>query len=92
LTFLECPGPYKVFTDKYGMSRKDCSDCALPHDGIEASWNFIQKWLDYPLPWEGYPQDKENILRANQRRTLHARLKLKANARRKSESSDNGKD
>jgi hypothetical protein len=23
----ECPGPYKVFTDKYDNIRKDCSEC-----------------------------------------------------------------
>ena len=51
LVFLECPGPYKVFTDKNGTVRKDCSDCKLPHDGYERSWKFIQKWLEKPVTW-----------------------------------------
>ena len=53
LEFLKCPGPYKVFLDKNNIVRKDCSDCKLPHDGYEKSWNFIQKWLEKPIPWDG---------------------------------------
>lgn len=53
LVFLECPGDYVVFEDKKGIKRKDCSACALPHKGIDASWRFIQKWLDNPKPWGG---------------------------------------
>lgn len=52
LVFLQCPGPYKVFTDKNGIVRKDCSDCTLPHHGYEKSWKFIQKWLEKPEPWD----------------------------------------
>ena len=53
LVFLECPGPFAVFTDKNGLKRKDCSNCKLPHDGYERSWNFIQKALEHPVPWNG---------------------------------------
>jgi Zn-finger protein len=56
-----CPGPYKVFTDKYGNTRKDCSDCALPHDGIDASWRFIQMWVATAPPWDGLPQSRDRI-------------------------------
>jgi Zn-finger protein len=56
-----CPGPYKVFTDKYGNVRKDCSDCGLPHDGIEASWRFIQMWVATAPPWDKLPQSPERI-------------------------------
>lgn len=52
-----CPGPYKVFTDRNGLHRKDCTDCTLPHDGYHASWEFIQTWLERPLPWDGRPAD-----------------------------------
>jgi Zn-finger protein len=48
----ECPGPYKVFTDKYGHTRKDCSACTLPHDGIEQSWRFIQRWVSVSPNWD----------------------------------------
>ena len=76
LYFVECPGPYEMFTDKYGDYRKDCTNCTLPHDGYEQSWNFIMKWMEVkPLPWDGSPQSRENILRLNQRRTLHSRRK-----------------
>lgn len=53
LVFLECPGHYTTFTDKKGLVRKDCSNCKLPHDGYEKSWNFIQKALEAPVPWSG---------------------------------------
>lgn len=53
LVFLECPGPFAVFKDKHGQTRKDCSNCKLPHDGYEKSWNFIQKALEHPVPWNG---------------------------------------
>lgn len=56
LIAYECPGPYEVFTDKHGNVRKDCTNCKLPHDGWEASWNFIQKWLENPKIWNGQPQ------------------------------------
>ena len=52
LVFLKCPGPYKVFQDKNGITRKDCSACILPHNGIEQSWRFIQDWLERPEPWD----------------------------------------
>lgn len=55
----ECPGPYKVFEDKYGRTRKDCSDCTLNHDGIEQSWKFIQMWVSTSPQWDGEPQSKE---------------------------------
>jgi Zn-finger protein len=58
LAFLNCPGPYKVFTDKNGLKRKDCSSCTLPHHGFNNSWNFIQKWLAKPIPWDGNPQKR----------------------------------
>ena len=53
LAFLECPGPYTVVespTDS-GIYRKDCSKCKLPHEGIERSWKFINKWLENPKTW-----------------------------------------
>lgn len=56
-----CPGPYKVFTDKYGNTRKDCSDCALPHDGIESSWRFIQMWVATAPAWDRLPQSPGRI-------------------------------
>ncbi len=57
----ECPGPYEVFTDKYGNIRKDCSACTLPHDGIEQSWRFIQMWIATAPPWDKQPQSNEKI-------------------------------
>lgn len=51
LIFLKCIGPYKVFTDKHGNKRKDCSNCIFPHDGYKASWNFIQKSLKKIKSW-----------------------------------------
>jgi len=53
LQFLECPGPYNVFTDSNGITRKDCTHCTIPHDGISQSWEFIQDWLVKPVPWDG---------------------------------------
>ena len=58
LIAYECPGPYKVFTDANGVTRKDCSDCTLPHNGYRGSWNFIQKWLKQPVIWDGHEQKK----------------------------------
>lgn len=58
---LECPGPYKVFTSKYGKPTKDCSDCTLPHDGIEQSWRFIQRWVPVSPAWDGKEQSEEKI-------------------------------
>lgn len=43
---IHCPGPYKLFVDKYGNERKDCSDCSLNHKGFAKSWNFIQHQLE----------------------------------------------
>lgn len=54
LAYLECIGPYKVFTDKHGQQRKDCSGCKLPHDGYEKSWQFIQNSLERPVAWAGH--------------------------------------
>lgn len=56
LIAYECPGPYKVMVSANGVTRKDCSACTLPHDGHAQSWNFIQKWLDYPVVWKGAAQ------------------------------------
>jgi Zn-finger protein len=53
LQYLNCPGPYKVFIDKNGIKRKDCTDCILPHNTYKKSWNFIQVWLEKPEPWNG---------------------------------------
>ncbi|AGA89349.1 uncharacterized protein containing a Zn-finger-like domain [Thioflavicoccus mobilis 8321] len=52
-----CPGPYRLFTDKHGLVRKDCTACTLPHEGYHASWQFIQTWLERPIPWDGRPAD-----------------------------------
>jgi len=57
----ECPGPYKVFTDKYNNIRKDCSECNLPHAGIEQSWRFIQMWVATAPAWDKAPQSSEKI-------------------------------
>lgn len=51
LQYLECPGPYVVFKGTDGVVRKDCTACVLPHDGFFKSWNFIQRWLQKPIPW-----------------------------------------
>lgn len=56
LIAYECPGPYQVFTSANGVRRKDCSACTLPHDGYHQSWNFIQRWLEYPVVWSGEAQ------------------------------------
>jgi len=61
LLAYECPGPYEVFTDKHGNLRKDCTNCALPHDGIQQSWNFIQIWLSNPILWSKQKQSPEAI-------------------------------
>lgn len=58
LIAYECPGPYKVFTSRNGIVRKDCTDCSLPHDGYRQSWNFIQKWVEYPVVWSGKEQTR----------------------------------
>jgi len=57
LIAYECPGPYRIYTDKHGLRRKDCSDCRLPHEGYQASWSFIQKWLERPRIWGGRELD-----------------------------------
>ncbi|MQX37382.1 cysteine-rich small domain-containing protein [Roseospira navarrensis] len=59
LIAYECPGPYEVFTDKNGVTRKDCSACTLPHNGYQGAWNFIQKWLEKPVVWNGQPQTRK---------------------------------
>jgi len=48
-----CPGPYRVYLDRDGKPRKDCSACRLPHEGYHPAWNFIQTWLEHPEPWDG---------------------------------------
>jgi len=58
LNAYACPGPYKAFTSSNGVRRKDCSACTLPHDGYPQSWNFIQKWLTNPVPWDGSDQTR----------------------------------
>ncbi len=59
LVFLKCPGSYKTFEDKNGLTRKDCSGCTLPHDGYERSWKFIQLWLGKLQPWDGGPSRRD---------------------------------
>lgn len=61
LSALECPGPYKVFVDIHGVTRKDCSACTLPHNGYARAWNFIQRWLVRPKFWDGREQDPNRI-------------------------------
>lgn len=56
----ECPGPYKVFVDKYHQVKKDCTACTLPHDGIESSWKFIQMWASVSPRWDLSPQTPEH--------------------------------
>lgn len=63
LYFIECPGPYELYTDKHGLQRKDCTNCTLPHDGYAQSWAFIQKWMERPVIWDGQPQSKDKIMR-----------------------------
>ena len=55
LYWLECPGTYAVIMDADGVSRKDCSQCTLPHDGFKTSWHImnISKWQKQPEPWSG---------------------------------------
>lgn len=64
----ECPGPYKLYKDRRGNNRKDCSDCKLPHDGYEKSWSFIQKWLENPITWDKTEQSVEKLKRVNKLR------------------------
>lgn len=61
LVFLKCPGPYRVFVDRNGVTRKNCTDCTLPHDGFERSWKFIQVWLGKLAPWDGQPQAERRL-------------------------------
>lgn len=63
LLHLECPGPYTVFKDKYGNQRKDCFSCSLPHEGIEQSWSFIQRWISVAPKWDEGEQSQEKIRR-----------------------------
>jgi Zn-finger protein len=71
LYFLECPGPYKIYTDRYGVQRKDCSDCTLNHDGYEQSWKFINKWLENPRPWvpDHINKSKKDVIKDMKERT-----------------------
>jgi Zn-finger protein len=63
LIAYECPGPYQVYTDKNGLKRKDCSACTLPHNGYRNAWNFIQKWLERPVIWDGHEQTSPPVRR-----------------------------
>jgi hypothetical protein len=36
-------------------------DCALPHDGIEQSWKFIQRWVSVAPVWDKEVQSVEKI-------------------------------
>ncbi len=67
LIAYECPGPYEVFTDAHGLTRKDCSACTLPHDGYQASWAFIQQWLAKPVVWKGHPQHERYMRKARRK-------------------------
>ena len=53
LIAYECPGPYLVYQDKHGNTRKDCSGCIIPHNGYEQSWRVMQKYLENPEVWSG---------------------------------------
>jgi Zn-finger protein len=66
LIAYECPGPYEVFTDANGNTRKDCSACKLPHDGYERSWKIMQAWLKNPKIWDGSPQRPERLKAAQE--------------------------
>ncbi|MBE1236145.1 hypothetical protein IHV25_00525 [Phaeovibrio sulfidiphilus] len=55
----QCIGPYKIFIDKHGTARKDCSACTLPHDGYEGSWKFIQHGMQKLVLWDGKPSRAE---------------------------------
>ena len=57
----ECPGPYCVFMSKYGLPKKDCSGCKLPHDGIHRSWAFIQRWVPVAPLWDQREQSTDKI-------------------------------
>ena len=59
--FLECPGPYLLYTDSRGQQRKDCTHCTLPHDGYEASWKFIQKYMNDPVIWTVHEQNPKYL-------------------------------
>ena len=61
LAWLQCPGPYEVFTDSSGNKRKDCTACKLNHDGIERSWKFIQRWVERPEAWNGEEQTERRM-------------------------------
>jgi Zn-finger protein len=61
LIAYECPGPYSVIVDRNGMKRKDCSACTLLHNGYKKAWNFIQRWLEKPVIWDGHEQDPNRI-------------------------------
>jgi Zn-finger protein len=70
LIAYECPGPYEVFTDANGVTRKDCSACTLPHDGYQASWAFIQRWLAKPVVWDGHSQHERYMRKARLKQAL----------------------
>ncbi len=65
LIAYECPGPYEVYTDANGLRRKNCTACSLNHDGYQASWAFIQKWLKKPVIWDGHEQDPRYLRKLN---------------------------
>ncbi|MGQ9830123.1 MAG: hypothetical protein ACUVQI_00650 [Thermochromatium sp.] len=54
-----------LYTDTHGLRRKDCSGCRLPHEGYQAYWSFIQKWLERPRIWG------ERALDARERKAAH---------------------
>ncbi|BEV73074.1 MULTISPECIES: cysteine-rich small domain-containing protein [unclassified Paludibacterium] len=60
LVNLQCPGPFRIYHDRQGVGRKDCSDCKLPHNGYARSWQLMQKWLQDPQPWDGLPRDSKS--------------------------------
>lgn len=57
----DCPGPYRVFVDHSGFTRKDCSACTVPHDGYEKSWRLIQRWIEKPRLWYGREQSPNRL-------------------------------
>ena len=70
LYFLECPGPYETYVDRYGTRRKDCTNCTLNHDGYEQSWNMIQKWMENPRHWDpSNPKSRKQMIQDMKERT-----------------------
>jgi len=56
----ECPGPYQVIENKYGI-RKDCSSCKIPHAGYNTSWRIMQEWTSVAPSWDMQPQSAYKI-------------------------------